>query len=343
MLATGKSFRTSRESDIVGRGLPSASIAGEAHVNAGSIRLSCTLAQGAAGLRKVYAVNGRGVRYASYLGKLRVVSFAPRHLALLSGPAAARRSLMDASLAQESPAYYAALAAYRATLLQKNALLRGAVGADATLLETYDERLVATGTALMLARHAFVAELAERARAVHRAWVGAAEGSLDVTYAADVAYDVPTEDGIGAAFIARLAERRRLEQLRGRALVGPHRDDVLFSLDGMPLGAFGSQGQQRTVVLALKVAEYGLALARGGEAPLLLLDDVLSELDGQRQRAFLDGIGTLGQAFVTSAQDVDLPATARYRIESARLEPLPSSEPERTASQPLGAQGVGAT
>ncbi len=320
LLGTGKSFRTSREAEIVTTGMPSAALAGEARVAAGIVRLSCTLNLGATGLRKVYAINGRGVRYASYLGKMRVVTFVPAHLALVSGPPAARRSLVNAALAQESPAYYGALATYGKYLAQKNALLRGAVAPDEALLATYDERLIETGTSLILARRAFVAALGERAKAVHRSWVGDREGDLEIAYESDVPFEAPTRDAIAAAFAHRIVQKRVAEVARRTTLAGPHRDDVVFRLGGAPLAAFGSQGQQRTAVLALKVAEYGVLEQRAGEAPVLLLDDVLSELDPERQRAFLHGVGSFEQAFVTTTHDVDVPVAASYRVERARLE-----------------------
>jgi DNA replication and repair protein RecF len=323
LLGTGKSFRTSREGEIVRSGMPLATLAGEARIAAGTVRVSCTIATSPAGsTRKVYAVNGRPVRYASYLGTMRVVTFVPAHLALVSGPPSARRSLVNAALAQESPAYYGALATYQKYLQQKNALLRGAIAPDEALLATYDERLVESGTRIMLARRSFVRALDERARAVHRSWVGDREGELEIAYDPDIAIDVPTQDAIAAAFERRLADRRVAEVARRTALVGPHRDDVAFRLGGISLGTFGSQGQQRTAVLALKVAEYGVLAARAGEAPLLLLDDVLSELDPERQRAFLNGIGVFEQAFVTTTHDVDVPVAAAYRITNATVERL---------------------
>lgn len=320
LLGTGKSFRTAREADIVRSGLPSASLWGEARVAAGTVRLSCTLNAAPSGLRKVYTVNGRGVRYASYLGTLRVVTFVPSHLGLVSGPPAARRSLVNAALAQESHAYYAALGSYQKFLAQKNALLRGSIAPDEVLLATYDERLIAAGTKLILARRAFVAALDERARSIYRAWVGERDGELEIVYAPDVPAELPTPDGVAAAFAERLAHKRIAEVARRTSLVGPHRDDIVFRLGGAPLAAFGSQGQQRTAVLALKVAEYGVLEARAGEAPLLLLDDVLSELDPERQQAFLGGIGSFEQAFVTTTHDVNVPVAAAYRVAAATLE-----------------------
>lgn len=320
MLGTGKSFRTSRESEIVRTGLPSASLSGEAQLAVGSVRLACTLGLAGGALRKRYTVNGRGVRYAAYLGRMRVVSFVPANLQLVTGPPSARRSLVNAALSQERPAYYATLVAYGSFVMQKNALLRGPNAPDEDLLATYDERIVETGTELMLARRAFVAALGERARATYRHWVGGGEGELELSYLSNVPSEVPTADAIAGEFVARLAQKRGLERQRRVSLVGPHRDDLGFRLGGIPLAAFGSQGQQRTAVLALKVAEYGELEARSGEAPLLLLDDVLSELDPARQRAFLGAVASFEQAFVTSTHDAPVVGAAAFRIDAATLE-----------------------
>jgi DNA replication and repair protein RecF len=320
LLGTGKSFRTSREAEIVRNGMPSASLRGEARVAAGEIHLSCTFTLGSTGLRKVYTVNGRSVRYAGYLGKMRVVTFVPAHLSLLSGPPSARRSLVNTALAQESPAYYAALAGYQKFLAQKNALLRGTIAPDEELLATYDERLIETGTKIVLARRAFVAALDERAKAVYRSWIGDRDGELTIAYEPDVPAETFTQDAVAAAFADRLEKKRSAEVTRRTSLVGPHRDDIAFRLGGVALGPFGSQGQQRTAVLALKVAEYGVLEARAGEAPLLLLDDVLSELDPQRQRAFLQSVGSFEQAFITTTHEVDMPVAATFRVTAATLE-----------------------
>jgi DNA replication and repair protein RecF len=320
LLGTGKSYRTSRENEVITSGLPTATVAGEARVKPGPIRLSCTIALGAGGTRKRYTINSRAVRYASYLGKLRVVTFIPGHLQLVTGPPALRRSLLNAALSQESAAYYAALASYGKNLAQKNALLRGLIGADERLLATYNERLIESGTVLILARRSFVAELDSRARAIHHGWVGGAEGDLELRYAPSVPPEVPTRDAVAAAFATRLEAQRAAEFTRKTSLVGPHRDDVEFRLGGKPLAAFGSQGQQRSAILALKVAEYETLFAYGGEAPILLLDDVLSELDFERRAAFLRGVASVEQAFVTTTSDVEAAGATIYRIAAARLE-----------------------
>lgn len=319
LLGTGKSFRTAREGELIRDGYASASLSGEARLRAGSVRLSCTLTASASGTRKLYALNGQSVRYAAYLGRLRVVTFVPAHLQLVAGAPALRRAFLNAALSQESPSYYADLASYGAYVSQKSALLRSAGPLDADLLATYDERLVALGAKLMLARRAYVEVLGAQARAAHHAWIGGAEGDLELHYAPNVPFEAATPGGAEAAFRARLAAQRAAEALRKSALVGPHRDDLEFRLDGKALAAFGSQGQQRTAVLALKVAEYALMSLRGGEAPILLLDDVLSELDRTRQHALLRAVSDVEQAFITTTSELDLPVAATYRVEAATL------------------------
>ena len=140
-------------------------------------------------------------------------------------------------------------------------------------------------------------------------------------YEPNVAFEVPAADAVAAAIETRLREVRESEHARKTSVAGPHRDDVGLSLDGVPLAAYGSQGQQRTAVLALKVAEYSVMRERSNEAPLLLLDDVLSELDDERAAAFLAGVGDFEQAFVTATHlPGGLPPSARLlRVNGGRV------------------------
>ena len=299
LLGTGKSFRTSRERDLIHEGLEIATISGEALLRSGSVRLACAITATARGTRKIYTVNGRGVRYANFLGSLRVVTFVPADLQLVAGAPSLRRSLLNTALAQEQKSYYHELARYQKALAQKGALLRGDATPDPDLLAIYNETLVQAGAAIMLARTSFITALGERASRVHGHWTGQAE-RLELAYAPSVRFEVPARDAIEGAFTAQLQATASQERARGATLAGPHRDDLEMLLDGRSLAAFGSQGQQRTAVLALKVAEYGVMQERSGEAPLLLLDDVLSELDPVRAAAFLEGVGEFEQAFITA-------------------------------------------
>lgn len=321
MLGTGKSFRTVRESELIREGSTQAILTGEARVAAGTIRLACGMSVTARGARKEYLVNGERVRYAAFLGRARTVAFAPGDVQLLAGSPALRRSFLNAALAQESARYYAALLEYGRATAQKNALLRGRIAQDEALLAAYDERLIEFGTTLMLERSRYVEEIAVVARKVAAGWADErTEGPLEISYRANVPFATCTREGIRAAFVQHLSMRRHIERIRGQAFVGPHRDDLSFSLGGRSLASYGSQGQRRTAVLALKVAEYVVMRDRSGEAPLLLLDDVLSELDMKRQSAFLESLGTIEQAFITSAGEMpSAPIAAAYRVSAATL------------------------
>jgi DNA replication and repair protein RecF len=320
MLGTGKSFRTNRDADVVRSGLEAAVVRGEASIRVGSVSLACAIAKSGRGTHKTYTLNGSSVRYANFLGKLRVVTFVPSDLQLAAGAPGVRRAFLNTALAQDEPRYYRELARYRKAVTQKNALLRGAVAPDEELLSIYDRTLVESGTQLILARDRFVRALAAEAARAHARFSSDAE-SLDVAYVPDVAYESLAADAVAAAFEARLRHVADAERARKAAVAGPHRDDLRLTLDGASLGTYGSQGQQRTAVLALKVAEYGVMHQRAGEAPLLLLDDVLSELDRDRAAAFLGSVGDYQQAFVTATQLPEPLAGVvhRYRIEAARV------------------------
>jgi DNA replication and repair protein RecF len=319
MLGTGKSFRTSHESDTVRTGSDRAVLYGEATLRSGRVDLACTIERSSRGTRKTYTVNAHSVRYAGYLGKMRVVTFVPADLQLISGTPGARRAFLNIALSQSEPRYYYELARYRKALEQKNALLRGAIEPDPELLATYNATLVEAGTAIVLARDELIRALGESARIAHARF--AANEELEVSYEPNVPFEMPTATVIAAALEARFGHYAEAERLRKRAIAGPHRDDLSLMLGGVSLAAYGSQGQQRTAALSLKVAEYAVLRERSNEAPLLLLDDVLSELDEERAAAFLAEIGEYEQTFITATHlPVGLPAGARFaRVVDARL------------------------
>jgi DNA replication and repair protein RecF len=319
MLGTGKSFRTARDADTIRQGCARAVLHGEATMRAGSVDLTCAIERSGRGTQKTYTVNGSAVRYAGYLGRIRVVPFVPLDLQLASGPPGTRRAFLNGALSQSEPGYYHELARYRKALQQKNALLRGAVALDAELLAIYDATLIDAGTHLIASRRRFVAELAERAAPAHRRF--AAGEQLDLTYDPDVVSEDPSAEAVAKAFAERLQGVAEAERLRKSAVAGPHRDDLALDVNGVALAAYGSQGQQRTAVLALKIAEYQVMKERASEAPLLLLDDVLSELDEERGSAFLAEISAYEQAFVTATHSPPgLPAGARVaRVRQAAV------------------------
>ena len=315
MLATGKSFRARREVELIRDGAQRAEIAGQARVRAGTIELHAAIVRTPAGARKTFDVNGSSVGFAGFLGKARVVTFVPADLQLVTGGPGQRRTFLNGALAQLSPAYYRELARYGKVVQQKAALLRGAIAPDRALLLAYNDELLGPGAALMAARAAFTAEIAAAAQGVYERWRGTHE-RVAVAYAPNV----PFETEPSAALAAALAANVEVELRRKTTLVGPHRDDVRLTIDGRPLDAFGSQGQQRTAVLALKVAEYETMRARAGDAPILLLDDVLSELDAERADGFLAAVGRFEQAFLTATEPpAPYPGAALFRIDRATI------------------------
>jgi DNA replication and repair protein RecF len=311
MLATGKSFRAHREAELVRNGATLAEIGGDARIAAGRVRLRCAIDRTPSGTRKSFGVNGAAVGFARFLGRARVVTFVPADLALVSGGPALRRTFLNAALAQASPAYYRDLALYQQLIGQKAALLRGAVAPDRDLLLTYNDELTRPGRALMAARAAFTWELAAAAAGIYDRWQATRE-RIELHYAPNVG-DADLADAL-AANVENEVRRRQ-------TLVGPHRDDLRLELEGRALAAYGSQGQQRTAVLALKVAEYEVMRARAGDAPILLLDDVLSELDAERAGGFLGALGSFEQAFLTTTE---LPAgfaraTTAYSVQAGTV------------------------
>ena len=277
----------------------------------GTAELDVTLVrEGPSGGRKRIRVNGAARRAAALAAALRVVVFAPEEMLLVVGAPSLRRTALDALASQRHPAYAADLAAYGRALTQRNHLLRAIREEEATRdqLPFWDARLLEAGSAILGARHGVLAEIAGPLAAAH-AEIAPDEGTLHLSYVTNA----PPQPGEtpGDALARRLLETADKELWNGTTLVGPHRDDLAFDLDGRELSSFASRGQQRTAILALKLAELDLLAALDGRPPLLLLDDVFSELDPARRGHLVRRIATLPQAFVTTTTLDDLDPALR--------------------------------
>jgi DNA replication and repair protein RecF len=314
-LALARSPRAARDGDLVRANGQGFRILGD--VGSGTVEARYEPMRG-----RTLAVNGRPcARAADLYGQLTAVFFSPDDLWLAKGGPGGRRRLLDGLLLQARPAYAALLAGYEEALAQRNALLREirARRSSAALLEIWDESLVEYGVGLAERRARAVEAVAAEARAAY-AFLAAGEG-LTCRYAS----------GIGArweaeAYRAALAAARREELERGFTVVGPHRDDVILEIDGRPLRGFASQGQQRTAVLALRLAERAALRRATGREPVLLLDDVLSELDEARRRGLADLLAGGGQVFLTATDAEGLPegfrASLTFRVGAGRVSPL---------------------
>ena len=272
--------------------------------------------------RKRIRVNGVPRRATALAGILRTVMFAPEDMLLVAGAPGPRRSTIDTLASSRSPAFAAELATYGRALQQRNGLLRAIREgvAERDQLRYWDTALLDAGTKVVEGRLATLEELAEPLRRSH-AEIAPDEGRLSLRYATN-APPRPAES-IRAALTRRLAETAEKEAWNGTTLIGPHRDDLVFELEGRDLAGFASRGQQRTAILALKLAELDVVTALDGRPPLLLLDDVFSELDPDRRSHLVRRIAELPQAFVTTTTLDDLDPALRAAGSSWAVEAGP--------------------
>ena len=274
--------------------------------------------------RKRIRINGVPRRAPALGQALRVVLFAPEEMLLVVGSPALRRAALDALAAARSPGHGRALATYGRALAQRNSLLRAIREGTATRdqLPYWDALLVDEGGAIVAGRLATLADLDGPLAAAH-AEIAPGEGRLAMGYVTNAPAEA--SESPADAIRRRLAETADKELWNGATLVGPHRDDIVFRLDDRPLAAVASRGQQRTAILALKLAEVHLLTSPEGEPPLLLLDDVFSELDPLRRAHLVRRIQALPQAFITTTALADLDpelvaASTAWRVTAGRVD-----------------------
>ena len=291
ILALSSSPRARRESDLIGPLAADAVVEAVVESRSRRVELTFRVLQEAERTVKSIRVDGVARRAVDLPGEVQATLFWPEDLSLVKGGPEHRRRFLNEMLVQVVKGYGRTLARYRRVLDQRNHLLKriagGQEGRDS--LAVWDAELATLGEALAGARAEAVAELAPLAAAGHSAISG---GEL-----LEVSYIGPAGD-LATLLATGLAEDLR----RGTTGVGPHRDDLALAIDGADARSFASQGQQRTAVVSLKLAESDLIESRSGERPILLLDDVLSELDPFRREALLARVGEAGQVIVTSVE-----------------------------------------
>lgn len=293
LCALGRSHRTGRDAELIARGCAGAYVGLAFERGEGLHEIEFKLREGER--RQIYIDKQAITRSAELMGQLNVVMFSPEDLSLIKGGPAERRRFLDMELSQLYPAYYRALQQYNAVLRQRNALLKSdTAGLDA--LSLWDEQLSRYGAFIMEKRAAFSEQLQTYARALHSAVTNGRE-TLCIAYAPHIEMEEKGYPLIGRLMDA-LARCANEDLRRGFTSVGPHRDDLSVSINGEETRVFGSQGQQRTAALSLKLSQIELLRAETGENPVLLLDDVLSELDDMRGRLLLEALRAC-QSFIT--------------------------------------------
>jgi len=362
-LATTRSPHAGAEHELVNwlaenQDLPHARLVAQVRKGDSSLRIEITLVRTQSSransprYRKHIKVNGVNTRALDLIGQVNVVLFLPEDIDLVSGSPSGRRRYLDTTLCQIDPRYCRILQKYNRVLTQRNHLLRTLREREGGLnqLLFWDRSLVENGAYLVARRQEAISELDRLAQAIHLELTGQKEHlrlryepSFDPSrpppsdYQLPLELDLPSEPGmyqpgtdlsqVAEAFRAQLREIRRREFLRGMSLIGPHRDDLRFSVGGIDLTIYGSRGQQRTAALALKLAEVKLISQKVGEQPILLLDDVMSELDDARRGYLMQMIDGAQQAILTTTDLKDysiefLTEATLLRVREGRIEEI---------------------
>jgi DNA replication and repair protein RecF len=300
VLAMGKSHRASLERELInwspaGEGNSVTRLVAQVRKNSGDLRVEMAISAPPLAsdtrVQKRIKINGVPRRAVDLVGQLNVVLFSSRDIDLVAGTPSQRRRYLDVANSQVNPKYLHALQQYNKVLLQRNHLLRliGERRADEGQLDFWDRELIEHGSYIIGERRFMIEELNVLGRPIHYE-ISAGE-DLKITYMPNVDTD---------NFQDRSRSVRREEIARGMSLVGPHRDDMEFTVGGVDMGVYGSRGQQRTVALSMRLAEARYLNAKVNDKPVLLLDDVLSELDEMRRHHLLDSIESYQQVVFTT-------------------------------------------
>ncbi|HGW4754501.1 TPA: DNA replication/repair protein RecF [Enterococcus faecium] len=274
VLAMTRSHRTSSEQELIGWTDDQAMIQGEITKGSSTLPLEILLSKKG---RKTKINHIEQKKLSTYVGQMNVILFAPEDLSLVKGSPQIRRKFLDMELGQINPIYLYDLVQYQAILKQRNQYLKQLnekKQTDLLYLDILSEQLAAFGSKVLKARAQFVKRLEFWANSLHQQ--------------------------IQEQFLALLNQNKKKDLFRGTTTVGPHRDDLSFFINQKNVQTYGSQGQQRTTALSVKLAEIDLIKEETGEYPILLLDDVMSELDDNRQLHLLETIEGKVQTFLTT-------------------------------------------
>ncbi|MBX3169160.1 MAG: DNA replication/repair protein RecF [Candidatus Eremiobacteraeota bacterium] len=307
--ATARSFRTSKEADLIRWGQPDGGLHLAMERDSGRPRQLTMRWQAQPLQRHILLQNQPVRRLADFLSELPLALFTPDDLELVQGGPEMRRGYLDLLLCKLYPAYLEALGRYQKVLRQKGALLRAQ--SSRAELESWDQLLVQFGSQLMQFRAEICRQLEPRLTSLYAEFSGET-CILRLVYRPCVEHD----------FGETLRRAHQEEWRRRTCLVGPHRDEVQLSLGEALVRRFGSQGQRRTLALAMRLAQAEMLLEIGKERPVVLLDDCFSELDPGRQARLLRWLEGASQVLITTATPLDLsPEHRLYRVEEGRVRP----------------------
>ena len=310
--ALGRSHRTSSDGDLIRNGTDEAFFSSEFTRMDAENRLDFRFNRG---MRRRIEKNGASVTMKDLIGTLQAVLFSPEDLFLVKGGPGERRRFIDMELSQVDKNYFFDLAGYSRLIAQRNSFLKkvreGEASEDDIFL--WDRQIIPRAVRITVKRIEALKKIGDMAKKTHEGITGGRE-SLSVKYEIHGAEGEREEDvvrDLPSWYNEKMAESRKIDIMRGSTRFGPHRDDFIFSVNGENLRFYGSQGQQRTGILSLKMAELSFFTEEAGEPPVLLLDDVMSELDRERREKLISFIGNENlQAMVTTTDGEHFPKDA---------------------------------
>lgn len=299
VLAMTKSHRTTSEQELIRWDTAGAQVSGAVSRGHSTIPLELFLTKKG---RKTKVNHIEQKKLSSYIGQLNVILFAPEDLSLVKGSPQVRRKFIDMEIGQIDPIYLYDLVQYQSVLKQRNQYLKQLFEKkqnDELYLTVLTEQLIEFGSKIIFARQRFVKRLAFWANQLHQK-ISDEKEVLQIEYLSSVGTVSASLEQVQQQFKDALDQVKTREKMRQISLVGPHRDDLNFLINDRNVQTFGSQGQQRTTALSVKLAEIDLMKEETGEYPVLLLDDVMSELDDSCQLHLLETIEGKVQTFITT-------------------------------------------
>lgn len=311
--AAGKSFRNCKDRELISFGCEKGNIA--MRFTSGNVTRKMQATVSKSGRRTIRIGESAPLKMTEYIGVFRAVIFTPDHLSLVKGSPENRRRFLDLAICQSFPRYAHTLSEYNRVLAQKNALLkRGNV--NDTLLSVYNERLAGLAAMITVNRRKYVHKLQEEARVF---LLDMSDGREEMTLSYQTqAGDLETQNEIKEKYISLFNEKAEYEKKRFLALYGAHKDDFSVLINKKSARMYGSQGQQRSAVLALKLAEGELSAKLTGEYPVFLLDDILSELDKDRKEYILSRI-TDRQVIITGCESEIFESEGKIFVREGRI------------------------
>ncbi|MDO4546875.1 MAG: DNA replication/repair protein RecF [Clostridia bacterium] len=310
LCCTGRSHRTARDREMIKWDAEAARISLEVERRDGTRSIDICISSGK---RKTISVNSKPIeRSGELMGHVTGVLFSPEDLRIVKEGPAERRRFIDMLLSQIRPAYYYNLQCYIRALNQRGALLREAAIRPSLLatISEWNEQLARYGAKIIEIRREFIDVLAAYSTRIHSSLTNGGE-KLDIAYQPSLESD-KSGDALAEDLLKILDERLETDQKRCMTCVGPHRDDISLSINGADARVYASQGQQRSCALSIKLSEMDVITKATGESPILLLDDVMSELDPGRRRMLLEAFE--GAQTIVTCTDLDDLAGSRPNL-----------------------------